>query len=620
MARRQQLPPAPLVPRRSGRALVARVLPGLLRCLLLLALASAAGCKLLALGVACEIDDNCKDGERCSAGLCVRQGEVVEENDAGRPLEDAGPQLPDCPLPEDDPDARLVLTEPLVITSAAQLAELAGVVVVEGDLSIGGGADLGAVDLPELVEVTGTLRLDQLDDVTPPGFTAALVCLSRVGGGLVIDGSVVSAFSLPRLEEVNGPLTLEDGLPGLSLPKLTRVGAQLTLEQLAITDASGLAALRDLGGLLVNDNPELVSLAGLDAIRELRASLLVRNNPQLATLAPLDDVSGVGGVLQVTDNAALPECEAEALRDALVANGFRDVALVSHNDEDASCAWLAAEPCPPVLGPVECPADAPSLTLASDADVAAAAAVTCAGDLLIAPGVTSACLPALAEVSGSLTLGDGNTATRVDLPALRTVGSLYGSGPVLTALELPRLETASALELFGLPVLERLYLPRLDSVGGSFRVRDAAAPLLYLPQLDDIVGELELIRLTSSAALDLPYLADVDGVLRVRETGALTSLGGLPSLLDVGGLDIALNVALADFDGMALENVFADIVIDQNPLLHSIDGIDATLAFSGNLVTVTNNACLPQAEAQAWAETLSPGANVVANNGVNVCD
>lgn len=593
----------------------------------------AAGCRLLVLGVTCEADRNCQQGEECVEGLCGRvplsdapldagglQDAGGIQDDGGPPdEEDAGPPPSECRDPADDPAARLVLTEALLIDSADDLAQLEGVLVIDGDLLIGGGEGLAVVDLPDLVEVTGRLRLDELDGVTQPPFTASLPCLSRVGVDLVLDGDVLTSFDLPRLKEVGRRLAVEDGYDEVSLPALVRVGQNLVFEQLLVTDLSGLPLLEEIGGLFVSRNDQLIGLDGLERLTALRLSLRIRNNPKLATLAPLEDVDGVGGVLIVEGNGALPACEAEALRDRLVDGGFRGTAIVEGNADNASCPWFASEPCPPVLGPAGCALEPPDLTLTSDADVAAAAGVTCAANVLIAPGVSDVCLPALVEITGSLMLGDGNSAARVDLPALRSVGTAYGSGASLTVLALPRLATTGAVELFNLPALERLYLPGLQRVTGALLLRDTSLPLVYAPQLSDVVGELEILRVSALPRLDLPNLADVEGTVRVKELPALTTLGSLASLREANGVDVALNAALRDFDGIGLERLFGNVAIDQNPALLSVGGIDATLAFGGDFVTVTNNACLSQEAAQAWADTISPGANAVANNGVAIC-
>lgn len=578
---------------------------------LLLALGSTSGCRLLALGVACERDENCRDDERCVEGLCVRTDPTQT-----RLHPDGGPVL-ECPQPTDPESERLVLDEPLVIDSADALAALEGVVVVEGDVRVTSGAP-ASLSLAELVEVSGTLAFEPHGEGSAPT-RVSLPCLARVGGDLILDHGAAASFDLTSLTRVEGSLTLRSGYESVPLPTLAFVGEDLVLEELRVRDLAELSSLTALGGLVARANARLTALTGLEAVTSLTRGLTVEENPALTSLEGLEGLTDLGGTFVIERNAALPTCEAELLRDRLVDHGFRGATRLTANDDGAACAWFENAPCPPVLAPVSCPADADDLNLFSDEDVSAAQDVSCAGNVVIAPSVTSVCLPALVEVSGGLTLGDGNTATHVELPALRKAGALYGSGASLSSLSLPRLESVGGIELFSLPVIERVYLPRLRTVIGNLQLRDMTTAYAYFPELRAITGQLRVIRVEGPTDVSAPALEDVNGVVALRENPTLTGIRGLASLRQTGGLAFVKNEALLDVAGTRLEAVLGDISIDDNARLGSVSGIDPSLTFSGNVVNVRDNPCLPDEDALFWAEAISPGAHNVSGNGTGEC-
>lgn len=578
---------------------------------LFVALALLGGCRLLSLGVPCERDENCREDELCLEGLCVR--------DLDQPLPDGG--SPVCPSPADPKSERLVLEQPLVIDSADALAVLEGVVVIEGEVRIPPSRALRTVSLPDLVEVTGGLHLAPLEPTqrTPRTYDAALPCLAEVGGDLVLDHDAAASFALPRLARVGGSLSARNGYERLPLPALAEVDEDLVLTGLAVEDLSDLSALDALGGLDITGNEALTSLEGLEAIEALPRGLALQQNPALKSLEGLLRLNALGGALLVVKNPALPTCEVEALRERLVEQGFRGAVRLRGSDDEAPCPWHASAPCPPVLDVFTCPAEVDDLNLLTDEDVANAQEVRCAANVVIGPTVSAVCLPALVEISGGLTLGDQHTATRVELPALRSTNTLYGSGASLKELSLPRLESVSSLELFHLPLVERLYLPRLHTVAGNLLLRDIGTAFVYLPELDAVAGQLHLERLEGAAQVDLPALRSVAGILALGENPTLTSLEGLSSLHEAGGLRIAQNPALLHLEGTSLEALHGDISVDNNAQLRSVDGIDASLSFSGAVVNVRDNPCLPEEDALSWAEAISPGAHDVSGNGTGEC-
>jgi hypothetical protein len=104
-----------------------------------------------------------------------------------------------------------------------------------------------------------------------------------------------------------------------------------------------LTSLVGLGGiestvaeLQVTNNPSLESLDGLYGIEGITAGHLdVRYNDALADVAGLSALWHTGDMLLIRNNGCLPEEEAEAVVDAMVAGGF--AGMVSVGDNGDSC-------------------------------------------------------------------------------------------------------------------------------------------------------------------------------------------------------------------------------------------------------------------------------------------
>ncbi len=164
--------------------------------------------------------------------------------------------------------------ERLTVPSAATL----------GALNLIGNASLRALDLPPQAEMSGVLLEDN------PALEAFALPDLRVLSGLSIHGQpALTLLDLPLLEEVSF-IALEDNdaLIEVSLPSLQRGGTLIAL------DHERLEALR------------------APLLQGLSVRLHVSRNAALHTLA----LSGLtqAGIVEITANASLPDCEAEVIR------------------------------------------------------------------------------------------------------------------------------------------------------------------------------------------------------------------------------------------------------------------------------------------------------------------
>jgi len=106
----------------------------------------------------------------------------------------------------------------------------------------------------------------------------------------------------------------------------------------SLDDLQGLEGLvRVNDSVLIEYNQSLTSLDGLEALTSIGLSLRITGNSLLANVRGLSSLISLGGDLAITDNPSLPTCEAEALRDQLVASGFTGAVTIRGNDDAGSC-------------------------------------------------------------------------------------------------------------------------------------------------------------------------------------------------------------------------------------------------------------------------------------------
>jgi hypothetical protein len=150
--------------------------------------------------------------------------------------------------------------------------------------------------------------------------------------------------------------------------------------------------------------------------------------------------------------------------------------------------------------------------------------------------------------------------------------------------------------------LATLDLPNLEWVGGDLSVGDNASLTgLVASALSSIGGALEVGFWTSEnegkynpalSDLELGSLVFVGADLTVERNFNLASLDGLSSLAEVGGsLVIAANKSLADLDGLSsLVSVGQSLEIGNNDALTSLSGLGGLTAVGGDLFVTSNDA------------------------------
>lgn len=339
----------------------------------------------------------------------------------------------------------------VAIRATADLAQLAGVSCIDGDLLVA-GVDADA--------------LDELAD------------LHAVTGDVVIAGNpaLTSLDGLRNLEEVGDTYLIQgnDRLADLSALGGVHRAAQISIVgNDALTDLAGLERLVDLRSVLtIASNASLTSLAGLDHLVTASRTIMIRSNRSLTSLAALDHLR-TAVLIEISGNAALPRVAPAALEKV-------DGRVLINNN-----AALTA---------VELPA------------------LTTVGDYMQLSGngaLTSVSAPALLTIAGLLVASSTRLAS-LSAPRLvfATTNVELGTVPQLSAVDLTGLGSiGGSLLITSAPALRDLRgLARLRTIGNELKVSGAGslASFAGLDALEAISGDLTITnnaQLTSFAGL-----------------------------------------------------------------------------------------------------------------------
>jgi hypothetical protein len=211
---------------------------------------------------------------------------------------------------------------------------------LEGLRAIGGGLNhrLVITDNPVLDNISAlggaTLTVTLVQFFGNPALTS-LDGLPRVRSLEVLSVVATSVTSLAAFSDLeqSGEITVERNpdLVTLGLAALEDVGYMPISENEALEHAA-LPALRTSANLSVNGNAVLSAL-DLPALETVSNQLTINGNPLLATLGNLSALGSVG-LLEISYNRSLPQCEVDALDTRLQACGD---GLCEGNDSTATC-------------------------------------------------------------------------------------------------------------------------------------------------------------------------------------------------------------------------------------------------------------------------------------------
>lgn len=334
------------------------------------------------------------------------------------------------------PPARPAPATTLTISTAEELASLRSLKRVEGNLELTGEALAGDLDLPELTEITGWLRVhdDALSTLSLPALARVLDIEVRDSPLTVLAvpavrelyrltfayGSAVTTLEAPALRELE-ILEVGAALEALDLPRLERVGLfaasdeplaltritaprLTTVDMLSVFPADALSALElpalaTAGSLFIRSRSlDALVLPALSYAEALDAALAEEATVDLPALTD-------AGALSFQAGTTL-DLRLDALRS--VSSLY---AAPSSRDPEASVATRASVPSLSVAGGLTLWGQAGSFELPALEDV---------GELQVEGALSSLSAPALVHAGRLVVAGD--QLTELSLPALERAG------------------------------------------------------------------------------------------------------------------------------------------------------------------------------------------------------
>lgn len=366
----------------------------------------------------------------------------------------------------------------------------------------------------------------------------------KVFGDLLISRTELEDMSpLSGLQEVDGGSLVIQGNPSL-------------------TSLRGLEHLRHLDGLTISSNNTLQSLQGLDSLREVTFTVSISGNPELESLHGLDQLQ-VAGDLILNGNAALTSMQGlESLQTVggwpTFANGHL---TISRNSSLTNLTGLNS------LRQVD-------------------------GELQISDNTELRRLEGLAALEHvQISIEISRNPLLGDLDALTSLTSFPGH-PVVGSFP-------------GVLIVSRN--PSLRSIAGLRGLRDmrTGVSITANDSLESLAG-LEGWLFGSVTVEGCHALVDLSGLLGrtrvsdllLRDNASLQSLAGLDSLREARGITISRNPALASLAGLdRLRSVQEHVSIFDNAALTSLEGLDS-LRSAGSTV-IRDNPLVPAEEVAA---------------------
>jgi hypothetical protein len=199
---------------------------------------------------------------------------------------------------------------------------------------------------PELVSLDGLEDLAQLTDFGL-GISGnlklvdirALRTLARFGPRVSIrrNPKLVSLEGLEGITEISMDdldIVDNDALIDLhGLDQLTSVASRVTIRgNASLETLAGVEKLASVNLLTLEDNPSLRALDGLEGAQSIAVRLRIAGNTVLEDVSALHGATvSSSSIIEIVENPMLPQCEAEALAEALKPSGWMGMQDVRDN-------------------------------------------------------------------------------------------------------------------------------------------------------------------------------------------------------------------------------------------------------------------------------------------------
>lgn len=551
-----------------------------------------------------------------------------------------------------------VVSGNLTITSADDIAALAGCHTIEGRLT---------VESPTLESLEGLEGIQRIEgDLWISGRRCTRACsgsnelltslrglddLAFVGGTVDIRGDMplTDIDGLDGLVEIGERLTISvRGVTAISgLGSLEAVGRGLSLSYASIERFDALNALTTVRGTVsFFENPGLVELGGFDAVRFIDGHLSFERNDLLRDVTGFASLERIGCGIAAHDNPVLLASKVQTLANRVEVRPCREGVLACnlrvHTVEQAQS--LSA--CETALGWIR-------VEQSDLVDLSGFENLRDVGNLLSI--FDNPRLVSLRGLEGLRTVR-GSLGTRTN-PVLRSTEALAGLEQVAQLY----IEDNQALNMLGgFDALDRVCQitirdnPALGTISGFDALLDA--PHLLIEDNVSLRSIYGFSSLSSPVATNLELennesLATIAGLagftrarwLRVMNSPGLASLVGLHNIAETTDHVRIVGLGVTDLRDLAsLERVGSDFVISDNARLTSLEGLESLATVDGDLrlerngvltdltglvnlvsagrVVATDNVLLPHCDAVALATRLGLSAALISGNlGTGPC-
>ncbi|MDR2563205.1 MAG: hypothetical protein LBC98_04615 [Prevotellaceae bacterium] len=366
-----------------------------------------------------------------------------------------------------------------------------------GAFGISNGRLIETLDLGKLQTVVGSLSGSAINALTEINLPE----LREVSGSFNFEGSNLKRINCPRLETAATLYIAGPALDEVNFPKLKDLTSSLSIQSPVLTSLDGLSALETVNSISISGATALTSISGLSSLRSA-ASVSFNNVPNIGEI----DLSGV----EVATALSISGTSWTSLTRVAGADDFAGRLNFSVQGVSAM----------PLIEGFRRTARIQISTY----------------------GIVNFDAPWMEEVAGDLSCSFNDVINTVNLPNLRSVGSL--NIPVTAVLNLPELTTVGGY--FGITLTQyaaSIVCPKLRSISGNLSVTNTSNVvlrpfgLISFPVLETIGGTLSLNN--SYTAVDFPNFTNLDGFAALRSVKGVT-ITRFANLVDFTGLKNAI--------------------------------------------------------------------------------
>ncbi|MFV0554401.1 MAG: leucine-rich repeat protein [Mangrovibacterium sp.] len=368
-----------------------------------------------------------------------------------------------------------------------------------GGLAISNMTALSIINAPKLDEVNGDLSVAGVTSLLSVSFNS----IKNISGSLTLNAAAASSASFNALESIGSKLSIPSAARNLSVltfPKLKTIGGSLEVKSTGYIEFGGFTALEEIGGqFYLYNNTNITTLPGLPAIKKVGEYYLYG----LTALTELDvrgqEVGKIDALTTTLDNLKI------------IGDELFDGSIIVNSPQKSFPEMIELQGFKKIK----------YLQLRN---------FSYYEEPLILAGIE--------EIETMLDLSSLSKATEISFPDLKSVGKInitYGNKlekinfPALT--EITGYEDA-ALSYASSSALAEFNMPLLTTVTGSFAITSlrSTATLSHLntPELSTVNGTISIAGSSNTSITDVSNFSKLSSATSVN-------ISGLKSLADFSG-------------------------------------------------------------------------------------